>query len=377
MRAHILRNTNGVLNVARLGGGPPPPSPVPGDEVDTGDGEEAAAEVADADAPDAATASAPPAPPPVGVHLGALELTDFAVTYTDAALGKTGPVEFVVKDLGLRAKDLMAFLPEPPTPAASVDFSAALAQGENPDACLALVAALGPIGTGIPELNAQARLTGLLLDTLGDLVPSGVRQGLGANGVDLQTGVALNPSSIDLAGVLETDAGHSYPLMVKGPLDKPAVDLGPLMFAVAGRVVGGVANVAEGAAGAATDVAAGVTEGARELRKGVTGVVGSIGGGLLKSATGAMKGDLDQVTEGLTDATTRTAQGAAAAVGAAGGKVAAGVADGADSATGAKRATDWRDAIAARHEEGVAAAREALAAMPFPPPGVVAETTAP
>lgn len=368
LRAHVVRNTNGVLNVARLGGGPPPAPPEP-ESAEAASPEPEAAEEADS----APVVEPPDAEPPVGFLLGAMAIRDVQVTYTDATLGKGEPMQFDVADLDLAVTNLMAFLADPPAPAASVDVALRLGQGESPDARLAMIARVGPIGAAVPDVNLQAELTGLMLDVLGSLVPPATRQALGAQGVDLGVDLAMNQESIDMKGVVETSGGHTYPLIVRGPLDRPKVDLGPLAFAVAGRLFGGVGNLTTGTAGAALDVAQGVTGGAKEIGEGAVGVVDNVGGGLLKSAGGLLTGNLGQVRGGLKGATTETVRGAATAVGDATSKVEGGAKEGVRSVGGASRTSAWVEAIDSRHQEKTEVARQALADMPFPPPGVSTE----
>lgn len=374
LRVHLIRNTHGVMNVARLGGGPPP-QPPPADSADA-----EATEVAEA-APEPGAAADEPgevepsevasaAAPAVGVVLGALEVSDVGITYTDGALGKEVPLEFEIRDLGLSIRDLTAFSAEPAAPSSSVELRASVAQGDHPDAQVGLVAMLGPISAGIPDLNAQVLLTGLMLETLGSLVPPGVRQSLGANGMDVGAGIALNARSIDLEGAVDTDAGHSYSLLVKGPLAKPEVELGPLMFAVVGRLAGGVGNLTAGTAGAAINVAEGMAGGATEIGKGAAGLVGNVGGGLLRTAAGAATGDLGKIGEGLKGATSDAVKDATGAVGDAGGRMADKANEGVQSATGSRRTADWLQALDERHHERLTVAREALGAMPFPPPDI-------
>ncbi len=364
LRASISRDNNGVMNVARLGGGPPPPPPAPKPEAEAVDEESDDASVVEVEAE---LVDETPAGSPVGIHLQELALVDFGVTYRDAALGGDQPFESEIRELNLSVTNLMAFLQELPAASSPVTLEAAIVQGEHPAAQLSLFAALGPIAGGIPDVNVQMKLTGFMLDTLGELVPPGVRQTVGADGMDVQARLALTASHIDLSGRAETDAGHGYPFGVKGSLDGPKVDLGPIGMAVAGRLTGGVANLATGAAGAAVDIASGVAGGATDVAAGAKDAVGAFGSGLLKSAKAAMTLDVKEVRGGLKEATVDVAQGAGDTVKEAGGTMADQAKEGAGSMTGSKATVSWQEAIGERHRADAEAACAALKEMPFPP----------
>jgi hypothetical protein len=370
LRAHIARDTNSVLNVVRLGGGPPPPAT---DEGAAGGEEEAATEVeagtesragvemvqedeADGDASGGS---------PVGVYLGELALKDFGVTYTDAVLAKES-MDFVVTDLNLEIDDAMAFLEEIPVEASAVELNAALAQGDLPAAPLTLLARVGPMGSGVPDVNAQARFSGFMLDTVGPLIPPGVRETLGAEGLGLELRLALTEDAIDLAGEAITDKGHDYPVRVRGPLSKPEINLG-IFGAVAGRLTGGVFNLAGGTAGAAADVAKGATEGAADLAKGAGDVVGKMGLGLFSTAKAAVTLDLDEVGNGVRETTVGAVQEAGDAVASTTDDLVDTAKEGVRSVKGDKATMKWLEGTRERHAEGVATARAALENMPFPP----------
>jgi hypothetical protein len=309
---------------------------------------------------------------PTGLYLGELALKDFGITYSDAALARE-PMTFVVKDLGLDVQDLMVLLAVPPTAFSSVQLDASLEQGEYPPALLTLLARVGPIEAGLPAVNAQAKLSGFMLDTLGSLVPPGVRTTLGANGAGIRLSLALDPEFIDLQGRVESDAGHDYPVYVRGPLAKPEVNLGPIAMAVAGRLTGGVANLTVGTAGAARDVAVGVTSGAEDLAKGAEEVAGKVGEGLFKSARAALTLDLGGVEEGLKQATLDAASEAGQTVQEAGGGMADTAREGLSSVKGDKATTAWLEGTPERHARDVEAARTALQKMTFPPRGLDSE----
>lgn len=68
--------------------------------------------------------------------------------------------------------------------------------GNLPIAYFGSVTRIGPVGTGMPLVNSQARLTGFKLDTLGSLIPSASRAAAGATGFDADLVLALDTVSI-------------------------------------------------------------------------------------------------------------------------------------------------------------------------------------
>jgi hypothetical protein len=63
---------------------------------------------------------------------------------------------------------------------AAVSVSFQLKQpGKLPSAHFGTVARMGPVGRGIPPINAQARMIGLKLKTLGALLPPAMRTAYG------------------------------------------------------------------------------------------------------------------------------------------------------------------------------------------------------
>ena len=361
LRAHVIRGTNGVMNVTQLAGG-----------SDATEGLEVAPEVTestDAVAIAPPAEAAPGAGSPIGVYLGELALTDFQVVYADGSLAAE-PMEFTIQDLGLSIRDFMAFVPEPTAPSSSIELNMALDQGSYSPALLGLVASLGPISAGVPDLNAQIVLSGFVLDTIDPLIPPGVRETVGANGADIHASVALNAQTIDLEGRVETDADHSYPIHVTGLLAEPEVDLGPIAMAVAGRLTGGIQNLTEGAAVAAVDLAQGATSAATDLGEGAADVVGKVGGGLFGAAKAALSLDLKGMGSEVKDTVTGVASEATETVGSTAGSVTDEMKQSVSTVKGGKRTAKWLEGVSSRHDDAVTAAAQALQAMPFPPPVV-------
>lgn len=376
LRAHIVRDTNSVMNVARLGGGPYPEPEVSTDAAEE-EGKTEADAAAEAEAAVDEEAGEAEAGDPVGFVLGQLVLSDFGITYSDAALAEQ-LIAFSVADMDrtdsrfvdqgltnefLSVENLMVFGKQDGAEAAEIELNFSL----NQEALLTLLARVGPVGAGVPDVNAEAKLSGFMLGSVGPLVPPGVRETVGANGLDLKLDLALTAETIDLTGTAITDKGHDYPVHVAGPLKKPTIELG-IFSAVAGRLTGGALNLAGGTAGAALDVAEGVGGGAVDLAKGAGSTVGKVGGGLLGAVKAAATLDVGELKDEMKEATVGAVQEAGDAVQEAGGTVVDTAKDGMGSVKGDKKTMKWLEGVPARHAEDVAAARAALEAKDFPPP---------
>jgi uncharacterized protein involved in outer membrane biogenesis len=351
LQAHIVRNAEGILNATRL-------TPTSGTETKTSSDE--------------------PAPDPgsrIGIHLAALGFKDGSITYTDAALGDETPLELRIRDFNVALENLMAFLAEPPVDTSSIKLSASIDQRENPPAKLGLLANVGPAGAGVPEVNAQAQLTGLLLDTLGSMVTPATRKTVGADGIDASVSVALDVNSIDLDGQATTDQKHAYPFRVHGPWNDLTIDLGPILLGVAGRFTTGlVKNLAGGTTGAAVDLAGNMAGGAKDLGKGTMDTVGKVGGGLFGAAKSALKGDFKNAGGELKEATVGAAKEARSSIGDAGSGMKEMAKDTISTTTGGKRSMEWLEQSADRHLESMISAESALSEMPYPPPPLIEAT---
>ena len=358
LQAHIVRNAEGILNATRL-------TPTSGTKTKT------SSDVSDkSDAPDE------PAPgSSIGIHLAALGFKDFSITYTDAALGDETPLELRIHDFNVALKNLMAFRAEPPIDTSSIKLSASIDQREKPPAKLGLLANVGPAGAGVPDVNAQAQLTGLLLDTLGSLVTPAARKTVGADGIDASVSVALDVNSIDLDGNATTDQKHAYPFLVHGPWNDLTIDLGPILLGIAGRFTTGlVKNLAAGTTSAAVDLAGNMVGGATDLGKGSMDTVGKVGGGLFGAAKSALKGDFKNAGGELKEATVGAAKAAKSSIGDAGSGMKKMTEDTISTTTGGKRSMEWLEQSADRHLESMISAESALSGMPYPPPPLIEAT---
>jgi hypothetical protein len=352
LQTHIVRDAEGAINASRLTPTSEPETSIASDSSDSSD-----------------LSDKPEPGSPIGVHLAAIGLKDFRIVYTDAALGGEVPIEIKIEDLNAAVENIMAFLANPPAESSSVKIDFLIDQGDNPPASFGLRANVGPVGGGVPNVNAQTKLTGLLLDTLGTLVQPAVRTAVGGDGIDVSVSAALNATTIDVTGNAITDKNHKYSPSVTGPLASPKVNLGPLLVGVFSRVSTGLAmNLAGSAKDAAVSMAGDVAGEAKDLGKSAAKTVGKVGGGLFGAAKSALTGDLKNMGDELKDATVGAAKEAGTGIKDAGGGMKDMTIDTAKAAGGDKKTMRWLNQSAERHQKDMATAEQALSEMPYPLP---------
>jgi len=353
----VVRNAEDYLNIPRLWRGPIPQN----DDVASKPAQEE--EITENESANDSDANEPWQ----GIHIAEVVLENSTLFYRNEVHVDQQPLEFVFNDVTLRLQNLVILPPERGEDAAPVKLTATLDQGKYPPARLELLVELGSIVAGVPELNLQGTLTGLMLDTLGHMVPKGTRAAIGANGADVKCALALSETSINLDGAVVTDANHKYPVKVQGPLGDAKFNIAPVIMGIAGRFTGGARQLASGAFGAATDLGEGVIGGATDLTKGAASAVGKVGGGLFGAVKAIVRRDKDQRREGIQEATKGAFQEASGAVTGARDSVR----EGANDSRGAVRRSSitdaWLEEIPARHEKDIEAAASALSKMPFPP----------
>ncbi len=273
LRARLVRDSNGVFNVAAL---MPPGEEKPSQAREPVEGPAEGA----------------------GFRLDRLVLNDWQVAFEDYAVGAR-PLSIGVKDLRLELTDISmdprgggTELP------GRLEMTARLMQPAFDAGRVGVAARLGVLGADVPALNAVVRVSGLELEALGSAVPPGVAQALGGGCLDIAADVAMSESLLDVPVQIKT-AGQEFSVTVRGTPKAPKVDLGALAMvvpALVGGTAGGVArNVVEaggGLAGAAVDTSV-------ALGKGAGRVVGNVAGGALGALKGVATGDLTAVGSGL------------------------------------------------------------------------------
>ena len=316
-----------------------------------------------ADKPDAATKEKKL---PV-VQVNKIRLQDGSITVRDSALtGK--PMVFPLTKILLAVDRLRLFDENKAADPAAVSVSFQLKQpGKLPAAHFGTVARMGPAGRGIPPVNAQTRLVGLKLKTLGTLLPPATRDALGGDGLDGGLALALNDGRISLKALAVTDRNIRYDtIQVEGPLDAPVVTIAPVMAGVF-RVTDGVLSI--GMSGLATGVSLsqGGVDVAKKMGSGAVKTGKKLLGGLFDTGKGMAALDAEQMGKGIHASTMGTVDLSLDSAKSAGSAAGGGVDKSVSDLTGAAAVKAWDKGIPTRYQTAMQQAQEAIEKMPYPP----------
>lgn len=302
------------------------------------------------------------------VRVDTIRLEEGTITIRDSALtGK--PLVFPLKNMILQCDDLRLFAPDSSGPPATLEFSLEMEQPENrPAAYFGTLAQFGPVtGQGLPAINAQARLIGLKLDSLGDLIPLSTREALGADGLDGGISLALNNGRVNLDTEVVTDSNIRYDtIQVHGPLEAPVVNIDPVMSGVF-RVTGGVLNLGEQGLGAGIRIAEGGINTVKEVGSGAWKVGKNLVASIFTTGVGLLTLDTEKIEEGLTGSVGGTVEGSMETVKGASRAAGSGIIESASELTGSSAIQRWEKETAARFQTAMQHARQSLAKMPYPP----------
>jgi hypothetical protein len=296
-----------------------------------------------------------------------IRLEDGSITVRDSALtGK--PMVFPLTKILLAVDRLRLFEENKGGDPAAVSVSFQLKQpGKLPAAHFGTVARMGPVGRGIPPINAQARMIGLKLKTLGTLLPPATRSPIGGDGLDSGMALALNDGRISLDALALTDRNVRYDTIhVRGPLNAPKIEIAPVLTGVF-RVKDGVLNIGKSGLGAGISIAEGGVNVAKEMGTGALNVGKKLLGGLFDTGKGLATMDAKQVEKGLVGSTVGTIDLSLDAVGGAGSAAGGGVDKSVSDLTGSAAVQAWDKGIPERYQTAMQRAEKALAKMPYPP----------
>ena len=316
----------------------------------------------------------PPAPgsPDHGKPLPAIQVDRFLVdegslNYRDLALAKE-PLVFPLNDIRLQIDRLRLLTDDGTSDPASLSLSAILKQpAKLPPAQLGVVARMSPLGDGVPAVNAQARMVGLKLDTLGSLLPPATRTALGASGLDSGIALALNDDRISLSAQALTDRNIRYDtIQVKGPLNAPQIQIAPVMSGVF-RVTGGVLNIGKSSLATGVSLFEGSVETAKAAGSGALKVTKQFVKGLFDTGAGVATLDKQKIGEGLAGSTSGTIDMSMDSVKEAGSAAGGGLGQSVSDLTGSAALQAWEKSIPDRYQAYMEQARAALEKMPYPP----------
>ena len=297
-----------------------------------------------------------------------ISLVGGPVTYRDEYFAEETLVA-AMDNIHLEATDLRLFNKEEGVDPAPAEMSFELVQpGKLPTAYFGALATMGSLGYGVPMVNSQVRLVGLKLDTLGSLVPKTTRTALGASGLDGALALALDADAISLNASMLTDHGIKYKgLKVKGSLEAPVVEPGPIMAGVLSRVSDGLVNLGKGGLKSGVNIAEGGVEAVVELGSGAVEVGKNLGKSLFSATAGIVTLDKDKVKEGASGTTKGTVDIAKGSVKGSGQAAGGSLKSSTSELKGQDRVNAWEEGIPTRYQSTMQHAKKVLAEMPYPP----------
>ncbi len=301
------------------------------------------------------------------VRIEQIQMESASLHYRDEALTAEALV-FPMENLKLNVAQLRLFDNNAAADPAAISVSFQLKQpGKLPTAYFGTVAAMGPVNRGIPPTNAQVRLIGLKLDTLGSLIPPATRTAVGADGLDTGLALALNNGRISLNALALTDRNIRYDtIKVQGSLDAPVVKIAPI-FAGVFRVTDGLLSIGKRGLGTGVSLAEGGFDVAKEVGSGTLKIGKKLVTGLFDTGTGLVTLDQKQVKKGLAGSTRDTIDLSMDSVKGAGMAAGVGLGTSVSDLTGDAALQAWDKGIPSRYQTAMQRAQKALAKMPYPP----------
>lgn len=313
------------------------------------------------------TAEKPEVKAPPMVQVNKIRLENSSITIEDSALtGK--PMVFPLTDIQVAVDQLRLFDDNATADPAAVNVSFQLKQPDKlPAAHFGTVARMGPVGQDVPPINAQARMIGLKLKTLGALLPPATRTAIGGDGLDSGMALALDDGRISLDALALTNRNVRYDTIhVRGALDAPVVEIAPVLSGVF-RVTDGMLNIGKSGLGAGISIAEGGVNVAKDVGSGVVKAGKKFLGGLFDTGKGIATLDAKQMAKGITGSTAGTIELSLDTVGGAGSAAGGGLGKSVSDLTGSAALQAWDKGIPTRYQTAMQRAQKALAKMPYPP----------
>jgi len=345
LEVNLVRNKDGILNVATLAGGSDtnaPAEPEPEDDE--------------------------PSSSPTAVAVRELHVRELVFSYRD--LAHDPPLVVHVADCNASVTNLV-FDPGnagEPLLSGNAVLTALLKQPDFHDAFVGLTARFGVLTTDPPPVVAAARIVGLELKSGVDaVVPPGVIQTLGGSCVDAYVDVTMAVDVLDFRLKLKTE-DNTMPFAIGGTPSDWHIDKSTALFNLVSRPTMLVGGVVTDVGSAGVEVVEGAAKTTAAVGKGALSVVGNLGKGVFKTAKGVATADLSEVGDGLKTATVGTVTETAEAIADTATTAVKGVGDTATEVIGKDDADAWRDGCEARWHEQWDAARAEVLAAPYPRP---------
>lgn len=345
LELNLVRNQDGILNVAALAGG----------------GDTNAPAEAEPEADEGSSA-------PMAVAVEKLNIRELSASYRD--LTYDPPLVVHVAECDVSITNLIfdpAYTGEGLL-SADVVLTAVLKQPDFHDAFVGLTARLGVLTTNPPPVVAAARIVGLELKSgIDAVVPPGVAQTLGGNCVDAYADVAMAADVLEVLARIKTE-DNTMPFAVGGTPTAPKIDKSTALFNLVSRPTMLVGGVVTDVSSAGVEVVEGAAKTTVAVGKGALNVVGSLGKGVFKAAKGVATADLGEVGDGLKTATVGTVAEAAEGIVDTATAAVEGVSETATAAIGKDETDAWRAGCEARWDKLWQKARAEVAAAPYPRP---------
>lgn len=284
----------------------------------------------------------------------------------DESIG-TVPVEISLDEIAADAQSINLFSIQSDVNPATLSATFILNQPNGlPVAYFGSFARIGPFNDEIPPLNAQMRLVGFKLDTLGPLFPKSVRAAIGASGFDVGAALSLKSDSIKLQARILTDENIVYDaIRVQGKLSDPKIEVDAILAGF-GRVTGGIFNFGKGSLSASYDVAKTGVDITTGVGSSVYHMGKNLGSSLFKTGAGLATFNADQVVEGTVGATGGSFGLMSDAIRSAGSTTSSGLNTSMSSLRGASGVAAWDSEIPERYQAAMTQAQTALSEMAYP-----------
>ncbi|MBT3191738.1 MAG: hypothetical protein HN341_04215 [Verrucomicrobia bacterium] len=351
LEINIIRDTNGVLNVATLAGGSDTNAP---------------AEVPEADPAETDLEPSTPSGNATAIAVEQTRVRNLSVSYSDFTYDP--PLIAHIAECNLSATNVLF---DPSSTAeeliSTLELTAVLKQEGMHDGFVGIVGRLGTLSTNAPGTVAAVRIVGLELDPLGGVVPTGVAGTLGGSCVDAYVDLAMAVDILDCRAKVKTE-DNTAPFAVGGTPTEPVIDKSTALFNLVGRPGALVGGVVTDVGSAGVEVSGAAAKTTLSAGKGVFKMAGSLGKGVYKTAKGVATADLGEIGDGLKTATVGTVSEGVNTVVDTASTAAKGVGDTATAAIGKDDTDAWRAGCEARWQTLWTEAQANIAEAPYPHP---------
>ena len=297
-----------------------------------------------------------------------LNVKNSILNYRNGMLTES-PLVFPLNNIQININQLRLFDQKTQAEPASAAISFQLEQpDELPSAYFGVLANIGSIGLGVPQVNAQIRMTGLKLDTLGTLITTTTRRALGASGMDVGAALALDADHIKLQTSIFSDEGiHYNALKIQGPLSAPNIEMGAILSGVYSRVSDGLFNIGKSGFNAGGNIALGGVNVVKSVGGGAINIGTNLGKSLFEVGEGLVTLDKDEIFNGINNSSIGSISLATDSVTNTSNAATGGLTQSFNELQGSSAVERWDAGISTRYDANMKQAKTALSDMPYPP----------